>query len=557
MVKYPLLLIAVLFSNVVAALSVQADKQQYGAKEAITLHIQADGKHAQEALDLTPINADFQRFSVDFAHTQTATGWHSVWTLVLRAKQVGEVTIPALSVGTAQTQAFNLDVSSAFDLDQTRDVILKTTVDKSTAYVEEQVIFTQWLYQRGHVTEGLLSEPRVPHAIVKRLGNDTTRHEKIGGISYQLIKRRYAIFPQRAGSLVIPKTHFSGRLAHRNDVLSQSILRAKTKLTMQAAAIKITILPIAEGFTVDNWVIASELSVSSEWDDATDTFTLGVPRVQTLTVRAHGLLATQLPKLSAPLLLAFKTYLESGQSEVHEDAHGLVSEKHYRMTYIPLRQGVQSIPEVRIPWWNSHTQQAQIARIEAITRTVLPGNIVHQKTPVPSRPVLPPVLPVKPVKPQATYRTWSDISDYLPSLDTVLIALGILWAVLKTRTWMSPEHKRYRMHEVKEKVVTRFMYNIKKGCQTEDNHYVYHQMLAWANSQWPTQHFANLTHIARYLKDPELNRKIEKLNRSRFQKIQPGWHGASFWRVLKMVMKQKKPPAPKNPPVHLPTLYRQ
>ena len=539
-------------------LSARTDKVQYDPKESIILHLQAAGKHAKNALNLKPLERDFQLFSMRFAHTPDTLKGRSDWTLVLLTKRSGPVQIPVLSVGTQPSEAFMIQIASTSQLTQKRHVILTTRVDSASVYVEGQLVFTQLLYQMDDVTDGLLSEPRIPNAIVKRLGEDDASRQKIQNTTYQVIKRRYVVFPQSPGALVIPSTQYSGRLVHRNDVLTQSMRRPKSKLSVTAEAIKVTVLPIPQGFTSDNWVVASELTLRSTWD-STQAFEVGIPKGQTLTVQAQGLLTTQLPKLSVPSLRAFKAYLEVGSGETTHHAHGLISQKQYRMTYIPLKAGAQMIPEIRLSWWNSRTHKKQFTVLEATPLQVLPGNLVHQQNTKPLTKIVLPTHQPLPTQPAKDYISWSDVSAYLPSLDTALITIGIFWIILHIRAWMSPAHKQHAMREVKQKIITRFTYNIKKGCQTHDSDYVYHQLLAWARSRWPDHVFSNLTHIARQLNNAELNRKISKLNRSRFQPSHEGWNGKSFWRVFKpMVI---PPASPTKAETHaadkLPSLYKK
>jgi hypothetical protein len=64
------------------------------------------------------------------------------------------------------------------------------------------VLYTVRLYRRVDITAGL-SDPELGDAVIERLGDDSNYNTQINGVDYGITERKFAIFPQKSGSVTI------------------------------------------------------------------------------------------------------------------------------------------------------------------------------------------------------------------------------------------------------------------------------------------------------------------------------------------------------------------
>ena len=537
------------------ALTVTLAKNEVSQQESVVLTVNMEGRHQRDALNIKPLQKNFRLFNSRVQHYYRYPGWISQWTITLLDKKAGALSIPPLTIGRDSSNPIPIFITNGRSKTNA-PAILNAEVNHTTAYPQSQILFTQTLYQRPHVSNGILSEPKIPQVIIQRLDQDEQSETKLNGLTYHITKRRYAIFPQQAGTITIPKSQFSGLISQQGGSIAQSISGPNSKISTSADEITIQVHPIPKSFTANNWLSTKKFEISTQWlhDNA---FKTGEPKVQVITMNAVGLFGTQLPQLPIPESELFKYYIENISTKTTQTATGLISQKIYHLTYIPLQAGTQLLPEIQQSWWNPKTKQRFTTTVPAQTVQVGIGKIVQKQNQQQWVDAMSPDSPVtdKP-ETQSTPSIWPDIVNNLPSLE-VLIFSGILFAAIAMiKHWASPEKKQQIMHEVKEKVTSRFAYNIKKGCQSHDKHFVYQQLLLWAKTKWPKQHFHDLTGLAEFINDDAFNKKVAKLNRARFTENTEHWNGKSFWRVFKRVVNQTTTTKPlAKPKPTLPNLY--
>ncbi len=84
------------------------------------------------------------------------------------------------------------------------DFFLTSSVSKETIYVQEQLLYTVKIYFSMPFDQGAqLGAPLVDNAVIQQLGNDISTQEVIDGLRYNVIERRFVLFPQSSGSLEI------------------------------------------------------------------------------------------------------------------------------------------------------------------------------------------------------------------------------------------------------------------------------------------------------------------------------------------------------------------
>lgn len=209
-------LIAVFFTVLLIAPRCQADVQATLDRntiydgDTVTLIIEAAGSDQDAGdPDLSALEKDFHILGTSTSRQiQISNGRRSdkqQWRVELDPKHIGEVSIPAIPVGTTSTAPLILRIeeapTSVADGGE-QPVFLQMEIDDSDTnpFVQQQVRLTLRLLYRLPLVEGNFYNPQPQHAVVERLGEDRQYQTTVNGQAYQVIERHYAIFPEKAAS---------------------------------------------------------------------------------------------------------------------------------------------------------------------------------------------------------------------------------------------------------------------------------------------------------------------------------------------------------------------
>ena len=124
------------------------------------------------------------------------------WVLEIAPREVGVFTVPAVTVGGVESELVTLTVTEA-PSGAARDVFVEAVVDTRTPWVQSQVLLTLSVFRAIDIIDGSLGEPAGDGLDVRALGDDTRREEERDGRRYLVVERRFALFPQRSGRLVV------------------------------------------------------------------------------------------------------------------------------------------------------------------------------------------------------------------------------------------------------------------------------------------------------------------------------------------------------------------
>ena len=286
-----------------AAASAHVDRDRIALSESFQLTIRVEGSMRAEDPDLAPLERHFEvlgsnrnsSFTLSNGRRESATTWQ----VTLMARHAGELTIPALAVGGERTQPIAIRVSEdpAPAAAAAREVQLQVETDTAELHVQQQLLLTVRLLHAVNLNRGAtLEAPEIPDAVVRELGENS--YEKvIDGRRYGVFERRYAVFPQESGELVVPALGFQAALGGGGGWFDQFGSRGKM-LRLRSEEKRIRVLPPEAGATP--WLPARVLTVIETWDKSPQELRVGDSATRTVTITATGLTGAQLPPLPAP-----------------------------------------------------------------------------------------------------------------------------------------------------------------------------------------------------------------------------------------------------------------
>lgn len=355
--------------------------------ESVVLTITATGIDAD--LDASSLGRDFdvvgrsssrQIGTVIGANNQVVTTSVVTWALELLPKGEGVFTVPAVKVGDFETQLLSLTVN-AVPQGAKRDIFLEASVDSNSPWVQSQVVMTLRVFQAIEIVDGGLDIPEADDLVVERIGEDTRSKEVRDGREYSVTTRRFALFPQKSGTINIDPITLSVTVPADPDRV-RGFFSPTRKLTRASEAITLDVQARPPSGPVW-WLPARKVSLQAQWQGDSRAAQVDQPLTRTIVMRADGVLESQLPQISIPAIDGLSLYAEDPQLAMGIVDSGLVSEQKINWALIPQRSGKLTLPPIRVEWFNTLTGKVETAELPAETIEVMaaantgPGNVVN------------------------------------------------------------------------------------------------------------------------------------------------------------------------------------
>lgn len=527
-----------------AELTATLDRNAIHQTETVQLTISLHGDSASGGLDLKPLMPDFEVLGSAQSNQVSIINGHAdqqlQWQLTLAPRRAGNITIPALSVGSLRTSPLRLTVNKAMlPSAKTDRLFLEVDVQPKQVFIQGQVLYTTRLWMAESLQSGSLSDPVVPNAVLLRLGTDshysTTRH----GRPYEVIERHYGIFPQQSGMMTIsPPTFVGQRLVdhHANPFFAQL---KSVRLTAQP--IELTVKPKPPNIANNNWLPAQDISVNETWSSTAKDWQAGEPITRTITLNAVGLGGEQLPDLGQTTTEGFNIYPSPPKLFTTANDKAVLGQRVINLTYIPIKTGELVIPAIEIPWWNTLSQKNQRLTLPERRVTVIQTNM--NPTDLSTDP-----SSIKKVSTLAK-------NNAVPARhDWPWIITGIVTTAWLSTLWIGWRQRRQQRRLSRPQPTIDVIAAIKAACQQNNPQAAKTALLAWAITLWPDQSFRCLADIIAIVPSEALKAKLTELDSILYAESSSAWDGAVFWSAFEPMIRCHRS-QPKQKAYTLPPLY--
>lgn len=529
-----LLLIVLLLPFTAMAASVQAtlDRNDVHLGETVTLNLRIDGTMNANTPDLSALDRDFEVLGTSTNSSLNIVNGQQTAELIigvaLRPKHTGDLQIPSLSVAGSQTQPLTLHVGApdtSASANAGKDVFVEVTPSSNHAYVGQQLLYTVRLFFDLNLNSGSLADPHVDGAELRKLGNDADYQAVRNGHRYQVIERRYALTPQRAGSLTIPSIEFQGEAVEPGNPNDPGgffnpggLFGNTTPVTANSpeATIDVQAPPANWGKTA--WLPARSLTLSLEGLPSDDKITVGQPLNLRMRVEAQGVPGDALPELSLPAIDGATVYPDQPSTTTRDDGEWLTGRRERHFAIFPQHAGTLTIPEITLTWFDVQSGQKRVATIPAHTLSVAaaapgaaPAVTASAPQPAPSTASSIAAAPVvAPAAGTAVATPWRWIA--LGSLVLWLISmLAFAWWYRGKRSRSTPAPARRAEPADTARALRQAFLEAARG---NDSPTQARRLLAWARSERPE--LRNLGEVAEALASQEQRAAIEQLQREHY-----------------------------------------
>jgi len=486
----------------IADLVATVDRTIISDADLITLTVRASDETADSEPNFSGLDRDFEVVSMrpqrnnsfTIVNGQTTSVSYVDYVIRLAPKRVGDLSIPPIRAGNEVTRGIPIrvqELSAAQQQRMNQYVFFETDVDTNRVYVQGQIVYSVRLFYTEAIGGDFPQPPALPDAVVETIENEKRYESIVNGRRYYVLEKRYAIFPQRSGRLVIPRERFTGSRG-RGGIFSQ-----KQPVNAVSDAHTIDVMTIPATFSGDNWVPAKALGVKESWTENPPTFRVGEPVNRTITMSAIGLSSAGLPPMGETPVENAKVYADPPVTENRISEDGITALQVTTIGIVPTRAGELYLPEISIPWWNTLTGREEIALIPASTFTVLPAISEAVTIPTVTVPVTELAKPTVIQAAAAPYWQWA------------AIALGLLW-LLSTWQWLalrrqikileSASSGRYETVYFDDPNEDREYRGLKQACTRNRASDAHRHLFLWARARFPGLEAVN-----------ELGRKNEAL----------------------------------------------
>ncbi|WP_461521662.1 BatD family protein [Porticoccus sp.] len=358
-------------------LTATVDRNQLSRGETVELQVRFDGLTTSDP-DFSALEQDFEILSQhqqnQFSIMNGSPQSYTQWTLQLLPKQTGRVLIPALQLKGVQSDPITLQVEKRTAVSTGAEpVFMETELDKSSVYVQEQLLLTLRL-NTSVPLQGLSSEElMVKNASLLKV-SENQYQKRDNGVLYQVVELKYALFPDTSGELIIPPVRFTAAIPDRRDPFSGSLFGSRGKpVFLFSEEQHVEVKPRPANYGSGDWLPAKGLSLSERWSRPLDELVAGEPVTRTINLTAQGLMDSQLPPLSIDSGEGFKVYPDQPQLENSPTGNGVIGSRIESIAIVPSRAGSITLPPIKIRWWDTTSQQVRETVLEGQTLDVKPA----------------------------------------------------------------------------------------------------------------------------------------------------------------------------------------
>jgi hypothetical protein len=383
-----------------------------------------------------------------------------------------------------------------------------------------------------------LSEPEAGAALIHRQLEEQAYSVNRNGQEFHVLDRAIALFPQTAGELKLPPASYLGTIEATADASRPGSSTGPRKILRRSAPLGLRVRAPPTEYSGRFWLPASQLEISQSWDQAGNELKVGDSLDWTLTIIAHGLPASSLPR---DLLT-----MESGNLMIYGDqptrvnrfdGRQIIGRLDQRFAVIASRPGAIVLPAVTLKWWDVDSDREKQARLEARTINVAAATM--------------------PVSGQAgrdrgvVAALWSALSADDQQWVWPLLSLLLLAVVITALRRLQP-----RIAAMMRTVLLRrrLIRRLQLCCLSDDADGARSALLDWGRERWRGQAINGLYQISNRMASRELSTQLESLDSALYSQQETDWRGQELWRqIAAEIRRTREKPEPSRP--NLPRLY--
>jgi hypothetical protein len=542
-----------------AEVTARVDRNRVVEGETISLVLQTSDPQQSLEADFNVLNRDFEVLAQRSETQMSIVNGRQVAVVrllvTLEPRGAGKLVIPALQFPGASTAPITINVEPAPELaaGEQPPVFIELALDpmEGPYYVHAQLSLTVRIFYQQNLTEAAINPPTPQPASVRLLDEIPFQAER-NGVRYRVLERRYAIFPERSGELVIPPLQLSGRLIERPaDRLWQPSVRGR-RVRVESEPLTVAIQPRPADYTGAHWLPARRITLSQQLSDP-DALRVGEPVTRSVIVDAVGLEENMIEEPHWPPLENTRIYPDQPQGISRDDGQWVLGHKEFRYAVVPEQPGELVLPEIRLDWWDTVADRQRTAvlpehRIQVAAAELVPSTVV-----MPAGAATDAGL----VSDTATGAAHKGAASFWRTLSMVLALFWLLTLLLLLRRSGKAATAGKEAEEISEEEAG-LLRQLRKACARGDAARARTLLRHWVRAYGPPPAHGSVMAFAAQAEDGALRRAIRRFDASGFSATAGDqWDGVELWDAFTAWRRGRNThrAAAEGPPG--PDLYRQ
>jgi len=348
------------------------DRTTISFGETVVLTIETD--QGVQQIDYAPLQRQFeiggQSVRRSYALVNGRASATTVFSIGLRPRGPGVLTLPALRVGNAVTAPLRLLVQppSVQQASAHSDVFVETQVDASQPYVQQAVGVTVRLNYAVPLLSGQLDLDTPDTAGLQQVGEDATYARDIGGRRYHVVERHYLLIPERSGPLRLSGARFNGLAG--GGFVDQLFDEARHPLSAASSGQTLQVQPIPVN-AAQPWLPLHALTL--RYLNQPASARVGQATTVQIEAVADGATAAQMPTIEIPATAAVSVFADPPQVEDQFFNGRPRTTLRRKFSLVPNQAGAVVLAGPKVAWWDAEQHTARIAELPPLSLQVAAG----------------------------------------------------------------------------------------------------------------------------------------------------------------------------------------
>ncbi len=348
------------------------DRTTISFGETVVLTIETD--QGVQQIDYAPLQRQFeiggQSVRRSYALVNGRASATTVFSIGLRPRGPGVLTLPALRVGNAVTAPLRLLVQppSVQQASAHSDVFVETQVDASQPYVQQAVGVTVRLNYAVPLLSGQLDLDTPDTAGLQQVGEDATYERDIGGRRYHVVERHYLLIPERSGPLRLSGARFNGLAG--GGFVDQLFDEARHPLSAASSGQALQVQPIPVN-AAQPWLPLHALTL--RYLNQPASARVGQATTVQIEAVADGATAAQMPTIEIPATAAVSVFADPPQVEDQFFNGRPRTTLRRKFSLVPNQAGAVMLAGPKVAWWDAEQHTARIAELPPLSLQVAAG----------------------------------------------------------------------------------------------------------------------------------------------------------------------------------------
>jgi hypothetical protein len=363
--------------------------------------------------------------------------------------------------------------------------------------------------------------PNVPGAVLMKVDErPTLSTEQIDGVTYSIQRHAFVLFPQRAGTLVVPafQARFAVAPAYGQPPAAQNLM-------LDPLRVEAKMPPGAEG--VSMLISTTGLIVDDQWspalsNDRTANLKVGDALTRTLKRRVAGVPGMVLPPISFGSYDGLGVYPKPPVVEDATQRGDFTGQRIDTVTYMCETVGTYHLSALSIPWFDVDDEQLKRVELPAVTLEVVENPSLAVGSPMPPAP-----------QPQPT----ANLGWWIGGLVVVLCIAA--WLFRRFYRSFATRLSAWRSRRTEREAA--YFARLKTACQSGDAAMAYDALTHWIDRMYDGEGVPTIEHFVHDTEDAELRDQTDQLERQLFaapEAPHTAWSGQVLYQRLVAVRQQ-------------------